>query len=194
MPRRSGGPPMGSPRRSIVQRGRRPLPLRGAPGRTRWSPSRLRCRLNTGSCSSTPPQDPGARLRGNVRDRIDASASRVAAREDETKPIVLHVSHHLRGAGLLRTGGEHRHLVEQVSTARLAAQAVDGTSARCRHDPAAWVGRETIDRPLAQGDGERILHGILGDVDVTEDPDQGRHASAGLLAEDPADRGRVDRG
>jgi len=47
-------------------------------------------------------------------------------------------------------------------------------------------------RPLAQGDGECLLHRILGDVDVTEDEDQGSHGSAGLFAEDPADLGLVD--
>jgi len=56
------------------------------------------------------------------------------------------------------------------------------------------VRRKTVDRPLAQGDSERLLHRILCDVDVTEDPDQGGHGSAGFLAEDPTDRGRVDRG
>ena len=49
-------------------------------------------------------------------------------------------------------------------------------------------------RPLAQGDGERLLHRILGDVDVPEDADQGSDRSAGLLAEDPADLGLVDLG
>src|SRR6266498_3026597 len=49
-------------------------------------------------------------------------------------------------------------------------------------------------RPHAQGDGERLLHRILGDVDVTEDADQGSHRSAGLLAEDPADLDSVELG
>jgi hypothetical protein len=45
---------------------------------------------------------------------------------------------------------------------------------------------------IAQGDGERLLHGILGDVDVAEDADQGGHGSAGRLAEDPVDLGAVE--
>ena len=49
-------------------------------------------------------------------------------------------------------------------------------------------------RPPAQGDGERLLHRVLGDVDVAEDADQGGHRSAGLLAEDPADLGLVEPG
>ena len=48
------------------------------------------------------------------------------------------------------------------------------------------VGRQAVARPLAQGDGERLLHRVLGDVDVTEDADQSRYGSAGLLPKDPA--------
>jgi hypothetical protein len=61
-----------------------------------------------------------------------------------------------------------------------------------RRDPTARIGREALDRPLVQGDGERFLHRILRDVDVTEDADQGGHGSPGLLAEDPADLGLVE--
>jgi hypothetical protein len=42
-------------------------------------------------------------------------------------------------------------------------------------DPAAGVGRQAVARPLAQGYGERLLHRIFGDVDVTEGADQGSH-------------------
>src|SRR5213076_2103789 len=35
-------------------------------------------------------------------------------------------------------------------------------------------------------------HRILGEVDVTEDADQGSDRSAGLLAEDPADLGLIE--
>jgi hypothetical protein len=54
-------------------------------------------------------------------------------------------------------------------------------------DPATRVGRHAIARPPAQGDGEGLLHRILGQVDVAEDADQGGQRSAGLLTEDPAD-------
>ena len=118
---------------------------------------------------------------------------RVAAGEDEAKPVVLHGSRLLGHAGIVVAGREHRHLAEQFASTRLAAQAVDGTVAGGRRDPAARVGRQAVARPLAQGDGERLLHRILGDVDVAEDADQGGHRSAGLLAEDPADLGLVER-
>src|SRR5439155_14998841 len=69
----------------------------------------------------------------------------------------------------------------------------DWSSDVCSSDLVAlrkW--RESLPRPLAQGDGKRLLHRILGDVDVAEDADQGSYRSAGFLAEDAADLGLVD--
>src|SRR5688572_9201021 len=100
----------------------------------------------------------------------------------------------LEDAGVVVGGRERGHLAEQFPSTRLAAQAIDGTVAGGRRDPAARVGRQAVARPLAEGDGERLLHRILGDLDVTEDADQGSHRSAGLLAEDPADLGLVEPG
>ena len=40
--------------------------------------------------------------------------------------------------------------------------------------------------------GERLLDGILGEVDVAEHPDQRGHRSTRLLAEDPADQRVID--
>jgi hypothetical protein len=116
---------------------------------------------------------------------------RVATGEDETKPVILHGLHLLGHGRIVVAGGEHRHLAEQFPSARLAAQAVDGAVAGGRRDPPARVGRQTLARPLVQGDGEGLLHRILGDVDVTEDTDQGSHRSARLLPEDLADGGLV---
>jgi len=119
--------------------------------------------------------------------------SRVAAGEDEAKPVVLHGSHLLGHTRVVIATREHRHLAQQFQSTRLAAQAVDGAVAGSRRDPAARVGRQADARPLAQGDGERLLHRILGEVDVTEDADQGGDGSARLLAEDPRDLGLVER-
>jgi hypothetical protein len=71
---------------------------------------------------------------------------------------------------------------------------VDRTMPGGRRDPAARVRRRAAGRPLAHGDGERLLHRVLGDVDVAEDSNQGGYRSAGLLAEDPPDLGRVELG
>ena len=119
---------------------------------------------------------------------------RVAAGEDEAQPVVFHGPCLLGHGGIAGAGRDDRHLAEQLPPARLAAQAVDGTVAGGRGDPAARVGRQAVARPLAQGDGERLLHRVLGDVDVTEGADQGSHRPAGFLAEDPADPGRAGPG
>jgi hypothetical protein len=118
----------------------------------------------------------------------------VAAGEDEVKPVVLHGPDLLGHTGIVVAGREHRQLAERLPPARLAAQPVDGMVAGGRGDPAARVGRHALARPPAQGDRERLLHGVLGEVDVTEDPDQGGHRLAGLLAEDPAHLGAVEPG
>src|SRR5438046_940997 len=79
-----------------------------------------------------------------------------------------------------------------VRASACTAQAVDGEHARSRRDPAARIGRDSVARPFAQCDGERILDRILGYVDVTKDADQGGHGSTGPLAEDPVNRGPVE--
>jgi hypothetical protein len=48
------------------------------------------------------------------------------------------------------------------------------------------------DGTRSTGDGEGLLHRVLGDVDVPEDTDQGRHRPAGLLPEDPAHHDVID--
>jgi hypothetical protein len=51
--------------------------------------------------------------------------------------------------------------------------------------------------PGAKGDGGVVAqfddqHRILGDIDVTEDTDQGSYRSDGMVAKDPADRDFVN--
>jgi hypothetical protein len=91
-------------------------------------------------------------------------------------------------------GRERGHLDEEFLSASLAAETVDRSIAGSGRDPAAWVGRQSVARPGAQGDGERLLDCVLGEVDVAEGADQGGDRSAGLLAEDPADRCIVEPG
>src|SRR4029453_9692402 len=117
---------------------------------------------------------------------------RVAAREDEAKPVVLHGALPFWRAGIVVAARKDRRLAQQFPSTRLAAQAVYGAVAGGRRDPRAWVGRQAVACPLAQGDRERVLHRILGDIDVAEDADQGSDRSAGLLAEDPADLGLIE--
>ena len=115
----------------------------------------------------------------------------VAAGEDETEPVVRH-GFHLLGSGIVVRGPKHRDLGEQLPPTRLAAQAVDGTVTGRRRDPTSRVGRQAAGRPLAQRERERLLHRILGDVDVCEGADERGHRSAGLFAEDPPDLSLAD--
>jgi hypothetical protein len=97
-------------------------------------------------------------------------------------------------AELVAFGCEHGHLDDEFLSASLAAEAVDRSIAGGGGDPAARVRRQAVARPCAQGDGERLLDCVLGEVDVAEGADQGGDRSAGLLAEDPANRGLVEPG
>jgi len=97
-------------------------------------------------------------------------------------------------AEVVAPGREHGHLDEEFLAASLAAEAVDRSIAGSGRDPAARVGRQAVARPCAQRDRKRLLDRILGEVDVAEGADQGGDRSAGLLAEDPADRRFVEPG
>src|SRR5207247_7556490 len=117
---------------------------------------------------------------------------RVAAGEDEMETVVLHGSRFVGKAGGVAFRCEHGHLAEEFLSPSLAAQAVDGSIAGSGRDPAAWVGRQAVAFPRANGDGERLLYCVLGEFDVAEGMDQGGDRTPGLLAEDPADRGLVE--
>src|SRR6266851_4628458 len=86
---------------------------------------------------------------------------------------------------------EHREILEQLAASDVPAQPVDRAPPRGGGDPAARVRWQAVPRPEAKRQRERILDRVLGDLDLPEDPDQGGHGPAGLLAEDPADRGLI---
>jgi len=97
-------------------------------------------------------------------------------------------------AEVVAFGREQGHLDGEFLSASLAAETVDRSIAGGGRDPAARVGRQAVACPCAQCDGERLLDCVLGEVDVGEGADQGGDRSAGLLAEDPADRRFVELG
>src|SRR5579863_2581169 len=59
-----------------------------------------------------------------------------------------------------------------LSARGLPAEAVDGPVAGRGDDPARRARRQPVGGPPGHGRGERLLHGFLGDVDVTEHADQ----------------------
>ena len=54
--------------------------------------------------------------------------------------------------------------------------------------PRAGVGRDAVARPALGRDRERLLRGLLGEVEVAEEADQGGEDAAPLVAEGPLER------
>ena len=104
----------------------------------------------------------------------------MAAGEDQLQPLVgkgrlLHLV--LHGLGHLE---QARLLGERA----VAAQAVDRAVAGGDRQPGARVGRRAVARPALGRDRERLLRGLLGEVEVAEEADQGGEDAAPLVAED----------
>src|SRR3954465_4298461 len=108
----------------------------------------------------------------------------MAAGEDELEALVgddgiVHVVvgglPHLEQA---RLGGERA----------LAAQPVDRPAAGGRQQPGARIGGRAVARPALRRDRERLLGGLLREVEVAEGADQGGEHARPLLAEDAFDQ------
>jgi len=92
--------------------------------------------------------------------------------------------------------GVHRHLNriagdEQAELGRerpVAADTVRRMIASRRDQPGARVARGALAWPSVGGDGERLLCGFLGEVEVAEEADQGGQDAAPLLMEDLGER------
>ena len=116
------------------------------------------------------------------RDLSVHAQRRVAAGEDELEPFVWN-----RGLLVVRKrlgAGQQLHLGREGP---LSPDAVDGAVARHGDEPAGRVGRHAVARPAFDRDGERILKGVLGEVEIAEDADQGREDAVALVAEDALD-------
>ena len=113
---------------------------------------------------------------------------RVAAGEDQPEPVVGHGSDLLGFVGFVHGAAASAWRSSRVDS---AAEPVDRPVAGGGDDPAGGAGRQAVGRPPLEGDDERLLDRLLGDVDVAEEADQGGDRSAGLAAEDPLDLGGV---
>src|SRR5205085_10661800 len=69
----------------------------------------------------------------------------------------------------------------------VSAQPVDRPVARRRDEPGARVRGRAVARPALGRDGERLLRGLLGEVEVAEEADQGSEDASPLVAEDPVE-------
>ena len=104
---------------------------------------------------------------------------RMAAGEDELEALVRDldvlevVFHGLGPIQELGLGGE----------GAVAAQPVDGAVAGRRQQPGARAGGGPFARPALRGDRERLLGGLLGEVEVAEEADQVGEDESPVVAE-----------
>jgi hypothetical protein len=121
---------------------------------------------------------------------------RMAAREEHPQPVVDHglgswIADDVRDVGrrLIEAG---RELAQRGVEAGTPPQAVDRPKATGRDQPRPRAGRDAGARPcLGRGD-EGILEGLLGEVEVPEEPDERREDATRFrpveLVEPPLDR------
>ena len=103
--------------------------------------------------------------------QVKMSSSRSSGISSSLSTVSSTALGHLEQAGLGREGA-------------VAPDAVDRPVAGRGHEPGVGVGRHAVARPAGGGDGERLLGGFLGELEVAEEADQGRHDAAPLLTED----------
>ncbi len=110
---------------------------------------------------------------------------RVAAGEDQPKPVVRDPAH----VGLVSPEGLERGQPGQglrpLAEGALPPEAIDRAVAGGRDDPGPGAVGEAPLGPGPQGLRERLLDRLLRQVEVAEDPDQGRDGPPPLLAEQP---------
>ena len=98
------------------------------------------------------------------------------------------------GSGVVGIECHLRHAAELGADDREAAgpaQHVDRLVARGRDDPGARVGRAPLRGHCCERGSERVLHRLLGDVEVADQPDDGRQDAAELVAVEALDLRRL---
>jgi hypothetical protein len=66
----------------------------------------------------------------------------------------------------------------------VAPNPVDGPVPGRGYEPGRGVGRGPVPRPALGRGGEGLLRGLLGEIELAEEADQGGQDAAPLLAED----------
>jgi hypothetical protein len=104
----------------------------------------------------------------------------MAAGEDQLQPLV--------GKGrllhLILHGLEHVEQACLLGERPLAAQAVDRAVAGSDRQPGARVRRPAVPGPALGRDRERLLRGLLGEIEVAEEADQAGEDAAPLVPKD----------
>jgi hypothetical protein len=114
----------------------------------------------------------------------------VAGGEDQPEAVVGEPRLLLLGFDLLAVGGKPLQPLEDLLLrlqGLLAAKPVHRLVARNPGYPGAGIVRDAVVGPALDRDHERLLDGLLGEVEVTEDPDQARDRPPRLVAEQAVD-------
>jgi hypothetical protein len=102
----------------------------------------------------------------------------MAAREDQAQPVVGDPV----VVRFLRLGRRHLEPLRQHAERRVeagaATQAVDRLEPARRDQPGARLVRHAVARPAFQRGRERVVHRLLGEVEVAEQADQGGEDAA----------------
>jgi hypothetical protein len=109
----------------------------------------------------------------------------MAAGEDQLEPLVL--DHGVVKFVHRRSG--HLQLTGLLGQRPLASDPVDRPVARGDRQPSAGVGRDPIAGPALRGDRERLLGGLLGEIEIAEETDQRGYDPPPLIAEDAIQQG-----
>jgi hypothetical protein len=111
----------------------------------------------------------------------------VAAREDQSQPVVRDPAH------VLLARAERAQRLERLERLRLLAEVavpadpVDRAVARRRRDPRPRVAGDASLGPRDERLGERLLYRVLGELEVVDGADQGRDRPPPFLAEQAVD-------
>ena len=122
---------------------------------------------------------------------------RVAAGEDQPQPVVddralvVHGWLHVLGVQARQLG----QALGAIGHRPVAAQAIDRPPPRGGGDPRPGIGRNPVAPPDGDRRLERVLHRVLGQLEVADLPDQGGQHDRPLVAKRARDRGgdRVGR-
>jgi len=101
----------------------------------------------------------------------------MAAREDQLESLVG--NHCVIVAGKLLDPSEQLRLARERL---LAPDPVDRAVACRRHDPGAGVRRHAVTRPALGSDEERVLHRVLGEIEIAENAAEDCDATCTLVA------------
>ena len=104
----------------------------------------------------------------------------MAAGEDQLEPLVL--DH--RVVKFVHRRFWHVQLPGLFGERPVAADPVDRAVARGDRQPSAGICGNPVAGPPLCGDRERLLGGLLGEVEIAEEADQGGKYAAPLVAED----------